>query len=73
MFFAKTEIYKQVEEANVASVFELDVQSPEFLNFIPQLLNCVANSDLPNDVKINALDVGRHVGFKFMGRLPTNL
>ena len=49
--------------------FESDIYSTEFFDFILQILNSVADSDVDNQTKINGLHIGSKVGFEILARM----
>lgn len=49
------EIYTKVAEDNMKFTFESDIYSTEFFDFILQILNSVAETEVDNDTKINGL------------------
>lgn len=48
-------IYKNVAEDNMKFTFESDIYSTEFFEFILQILQSVADSDVDNETKLNGL------------------
>ena len=62
-------IYKNVAEDNMKFTFESDIYSTEFFDFILQILNSVADSDVDNQTKINGLYIGSKVGFEILARM----
>jgi len=66
------DIYKRVFEDNMKFTFESDIYSTEFFDFILQILQSVADSDVDNSTKINGLKIGRKVGFEILARMMAN-
>lgn len=63
------DIYKKVSEDNNKFTFESDIYSSEFFEFILQILQSVADSDVDDQTKINGLKIGNKVGFEILARL----
>lgn len=66
------DIYKKVSEDNMKFTFESDIYSTEFFDFILQILQSVADSNVDNETKINGLQIGRKVGFEVLARMMAN-
>ena len=52
--------------------FESDIYSTEFFDFILQILQSVADSEVDNETKINGIKIGRKVGFEILARMMAN-
>lgn len=63
------EIYKKVLEDNSKFTFESDIYNTEFFEFILQILQSVADSEVDNTTKLNGLKIGMKVGFEVIARL----
>ena len=66
------EIYRKVAEDNMKFTFESDIYSTEFFEFILQILQSVATSDVDGDTKLNGMKIGRKVGFEILARMMVN-
>ena len=66
------DIYKKVAEDNMKFTFESDIYSTEFFEFILQILNSVAETEVDDDTKINGLQIGSKVGFEILARMFNN-
>ena len=66
------DIYKKVFEDNSKFTFESDIYSTEFFEFILQILQSVADSDVDDLTKFNGLKIGSKVGFEILARLMQN-
>lgn len=66
------DIYQKVAEDNMKFTFESDIYSTEFFEFILQILQSVADSDVDNKTKLNGLKIGGKVGFEILARMLMN-